>query len=382
MIPQHPTGDSEALHEEAADWIVRLNDTGFDPDEPLHDPLARNEAFFKWVCRSKHHYAAFLRVYEVHQALEHLRNKQEDILVLLAKARDELANECRPSPQGAQCSRTRRVYRFAAAAVVLLVAGYSASLYLKSAGAGEYFSTGVGEVKQFTLADGTRVVLDTDSRMQVRLTRNAREVNVTRGSAFFTVVHDKTRPFMTCAGDVLLQDVGTEYEVQASAMGARVTVTSGEVKIVGMCGSRERSTGISAEHTLLANQKATIDVSAPGSMSIETEALTAHQVDAALSWRRGVLIFDDVPLSDALRRLNRYLPRKLVLEEPAGSDIRLGGTITLSIREESLLSVLKDMYSIIPDPKKTTPAEIVLVPAPGQRLGEPYLNPGAAGPRR
>src|SRR6185437_5602368 len=314
MTPHHPTLDREALQDEAADWLVRLNDRDFDPDEPLPDPLARNEAFLRWVCQSKHHYAAFLEIYRVHKALERLGDKRQDVSVLVAKAHDEFANEGQQPPEAARHSRARGAYLFAAAAILLVVAGYFASLHFRST-PGKLLSTKVGEVKQFTLEDGTRVVLDTDSRVQVRFELNSREVDVIQGGAFFSVVHDKTRPFRTCAGNVLLEDVGTEYAVQAYASGAGVTVTSGEVKIAGVCKSSGFYKGISAARTLLANQTATIDLSAPDSMSIEAEALTAPQIDAALSWRRGVLIFEDVPLNEVLRRINRYLSRKLILGE-------------------------------------------------------------------
>src|SRR5882757_2431264 len=53
------------INEEAAEWLVRLQDTGVDPEEPYPDALERQSAFFKWVTRSPAHVQAFLEIMEV-----------------------------------------------------------------------------------------------------------------------------------------------------------------------------------------------------------------------------------------------------------------------------------------------------------------------------
>jgi transmembrane sensor len=47
--------------------------------------------------------------------------------------------------------------------------------------------------------------------------------------------------------------------------------------------------------------------------------------DKAVAWRRGEIIFDDTPLSDAASELNRYSKEKLVVEQPAAQAMRVTG---------------------------------------------------------
>jgi transmembrane sensor len=45
-----------------------------------------------------------------------------------------------------------------------------------------------------------------------------------------------------------------------------------------------------------------------------------------LSWRRGVLVFDNIALADAAAELNRYNRQKLVIADPAIASETIGGT--------------------------------------------------------
>ncbi|HVT24868.1 MAG TPA: hypothetical protein VHD95_09595, partial [Rhizomicrobium sp.] len=49
-------------------------------------------------------------------------------------------------------------------------------------------------------------------------------------------------------------------------------------------------------------------------------------LDTSLSWRRGVLVFDRTPLSEAVRELNRYNTEKVVIADPQTAQTTIGGT--------------------------------------------------------
>jgi transmembrane sensor len=391
--PSDPPSDWQTLRAEAADWLTRLRDTGFDPHEPYTDLTQRGEAFLCWVRQSRRHYGAFLQIAGTDERVAAIdAAREKDVAALLARAREEFADDRRrlnesvarrplwsadePSRlplRGTRYSRPFPVYRVAAAVVVLAVAAYFASIYLDLPPPLRVFSTKVGKVQKFTLTDGTRLTLDTNSRVEVRYTRGARRVDVIQGGAAFVVAHDTSRPFMTCVGGILLKDLGTEFAVEPSARGARVTVASGSVDVAGPCSPRDSSQDVTVVHSVLrGGEHADIDLPGSGRLEIRTQARTHHQMDVALSWQRGLLIFEGVPLVEAIQQINRYLPRKLVLGEPALNRIPYGGTVQLSVLESRILRNLKDAYSIVPDPKRTTPTEVVLVPAPGHSFGGPY----------
>lgn len=353
------------LMNEAADWCVRLHDTGFDPDEPYPDVAERNEAFFLWVRQSFRHYEAFMRIYDQHSRLGSIDpRRQKDIAALLAEASGEIANR-----------RPRHVYRLAAAvaaAALLGLAAYFASPYRYPASSIQVLSTNVGEVRHFALIDGSLITLDTDSRVEVKITLAAREVEVVRGGALISVFHDPKRPFTTCAGGVWLADVGTQFAAETHLNGVGLDVTSGAVEIRGRCPLRDRLADQPTIRTLIRpGEHANIDVHDWG-LEVKKESRTTHQMDVDLACYRGVLILESIPLSKAISQVNRYLPRKLVLAEPALADIPYGGTVNISVLENSFLSSLKRTYSIIPDPKRKSSSEVFLIPAPGHPLGGPY----------
>ncbi|MFX9169461.1 FecR domain-containing protein, partial [Acinetobacter baumannii] len=56
-------------------------------------------------------------------------------------------------------------------------------------------ATGVGERRDLALADGSHVLLNTDSALSVDYTADRRGVALQRGEAFFAVARDPARPF-------------------------------------------------------------------------------------------------------------------------------------------------------------------------------------------
>jgi transmembrane sensor len=78
----------------------------------------------------------------------------------------------------------------------------------------KYYETAVGGSQKVGLADGSSVLLNTDSRLRVQLSATRREIELIRGEALFTVAHDKLRPFYVSAAGTLVRAVGTEFSVR------------------------------------------------------------------------------------------------------------------------------------------------------------------------
>jgi transmembrane sensor len=187
-------------------------------------------------------------------------------------------------------------FRFAAAASVLVAIGLYAGRVMTPRPpqqAAREFVTSAGMRDTVTLRDGTRLVLAPASRLHVPADfgRATRTVDLD-GEALFTVVHDARHPFVVRTAVGAIQDVGTTFDVRAYAEDTltRVAVAEGSVQLK----SREVPT------TLTANDVATL--TAAGAVSV------THGVDAAAltDWSRGVLVFDNTPLSDVMRTLGRW----------------------------------------------------------------------------
>ncbi|MEO6186209.1 MAG: FecR domain-containing protein, partial [Steroidobacteraceae bacterium] len=170
--------DLAAAREQAAEWIVRM-DRGLS--------AAEQPEFSQW-----------LRGTANRRAFEELGGLWKDLDVVSV-----LAEVC-PRP-AARTSRRMRALLAAGLAAALLAA--VALQFMPrgtaplSAPAGtalsvEAFATAVGEQKSFTLRDGSLLTLNTDSRVEVSLSKNVRKLSLRRGEAHFEVAHDAARPFV------------------------------------------------------------------------------------------------------------------------------------------------------------------------------------------
>jgi transmembrane sensor len=181
----HESGPDIAISEQAARWWVLFN-------EPGAQPLEHRE-FADWVARSPERVEAYLRVARLHQTLASSEvpwpATSSEELIRDAKASN---GEVRQLPlRGAtEQSASRRTW-LKAAACVLLVCG--ASWYFLNRP--QQFQTKLGEQRSVTLADGSRITLNTASRVEVDLRSDGRRIHLLEGEALFEVAHDPNRPF-------------------------------------------------------------------------------------------------------------------------------------------------------------------------------------------
>lgn len=99
------------------------------------------------------------------------------------------------------------------------------------------FETGIGEQRLVTLDDGTRMQLDTNSHVEVRLGQNARRVEMTDGRAFFDVAHDAKRPFDVDVDGTIVTAVGTRFSVRRDGDRVWVVLSEGRVRIAAPDGA-------------------------------------------------------------------------------------------------------------------------------------------------
>lgn len=161
------------------------------------------------------------------------------------------------------------------------------------------YSTAVGAQRLETLPDGSRVRLNTDTRVQVRFDGGERRIRLLKGEAFFEVEHDAARPFLVEADGATVRALGTKFDVRRDASAVAVTLVQGRVEV-----RRKSSAGAT---TLVPGQA--LVVSADG-------IAPARAVDAAdvTDWTTGQLNFSGVPLREAVAEMNRYTVRKIVVD--------------------------------------------------------------------
>ena len=93
------------------------------------------------------------------------------------------------------------------------------------------FATGVGETRPVALADGSRILLDTRSRLRVDFTAGARDVELLEGQAHFEVAKDTHRPFRVRTRSAEVVAVGTMFDVATLPARTTVTLIEGRVNV-------------------------------------------------------------------------------------------------------------------------------------------------------
>lgn len=162
----------------------------------------------------------------------------------------------------------------------------------------ETFATAAAERRSITLVDGSQVELNARTRLQVEIGSGERHVRLAAGEAFFTVSKDPKRPFIVEAPAGSVRVTGTVFGVHSEASSdLAVTVVEGSV-LVRPGIAPASSVSLHAGDRLIAGT------------SVSVQKLSADELRDGLAWRQGRIVFDHVPLREALARFAHYQGRE------------------------------------------------------------------------
>jgi transmembrane sensor len=304
----------ERAESAAATWIARRERDDWSGDDQVQ--------LDAWINASTDNRVAWLRVSAAWQQTSRLRSLTTSAAHGTVPARDNIhmpffdsggtAGMPSPTSSGKVPHRTHVRARALAGAVVLAVAAIAAWYVLR---VGPSYQTEIGALQAVSLTDGSKVTLDTNTRIHVDVTQTERRVDLEQGEAYFEVAKDLARPFVVIAGDKRIVAVGTQFSVRNERGEVRVIVTEGSVQV-------ERGTGDTTRH-MMQLQAGSIARAGPDAVLVEEQPIS--ELEQLLSWRTGHLSFDDSPLADAVAEFNRYNTRKIVILDPAVAAIRIGG---------------------------------------------------------
>ncbi|MCE4369693.1 FecR family protein [Xanthomonas hortorum] len=282
------TDDSDRIAQQAAAYLARSRD---------ETPAQRQERE-AWLAADARHAREYERLRRVEDRMAGLMGDDPDLQALDAKDIEALV-------------RARRMRRgcglWAAAILVLSLVGTYALTSFPVAPAPLSYATAVGERRTEALADGTRMVLNTDSALEVRYTRARRGIRLERGEVQFEVARDSARPFVVRLGEATVTAVGTRFQVRHEAGESVVTLLQGAVDVAQ--GPARRS--------LRPNEQARLS-----SAGIAVRTIDPARADG---WLDGWLRFHGTPLAEVVAETNRYAARKLRLADPAVAGLELSG---------------------------------------------------------
>lgn len=294
-----------SISEQASHWCILLNGG--------NATRADKKAFGEWVSRSPERVEAYIQAARLTKALKSKKLRWPDtaVEILVREAKETPSDIASLFPSAApeaqpKSNQVRRkpTLMFAVAASVLVVIACTWG-FLTSP---QRYATAIGEQRSVVLNDGSVVILNTSSAIQVKLTKTARTIHLMSGEALFQVAHDKTRPFYVVAGNTTVRAVGTQFNVDRRASGTTVTVIEGRVSVEsGTENPIDKPTDIGTSIRLSAGEGVTV------SPRVKPHA-TAANIATATAWTQRRLIFEHRPLGEVAAEFNRYNRQKIQIE--------------------------------------------------------------------
>lgn len=342
MNPQFQ--DQLSVAEQAAHWVRVLN-----TDDPQ-----QSAAFVEWIKASPLHVRELLLASWLDDELGAIDPERRiDVRELIDRASSNVSPIGARIPMSASMStptpapdvRPRRsAWLGRIAASVALFSILAIGVWYARTTADNSYATILGEQRVFELADGSVVFLNTQSRVQVRYSAEARDIYLRDGQALFQVKHDAARPFRVHAGSAVIQAIGTQFDVRLYSDRAMVAVVEGTVQVSsGEGDGGAQVSGSAPEHAparIVAGEGATVETGGTIEVAAKVDA------EAITAWRQQRLVFRDAPLSDIADEFNRYnLAPRLRVEGPEVAAQRYNGSFNAH-RPESLLKYLAQDESL------------------------------------
>lgn len=277
--------------DEAAHWLALRHTTGFS--------AAQQAELAQWRNLSATHEAVW-------QRMEQLQLRMDGVPPAVGMAVLD-----RPRNAGSR----RHLLRATALAIATPMLGWFAYRHLPWQVWNADFSTATGETRELTLADRSRVLLNTASAISARFDGEARRVHLHAGEILVETAHDRAYqalPFMVQTDHGQLRALGTRFTVRKHAHSTTLAVLQGAVQVTPAQSSLPL--------VVQAGEQVNFDSRQSGAIT----PLSAH-TDA---WARGVLYAQDMRLDDFLAELQRYRPGVLQCV-PDIAGLRVSGVFQL-----------------------------------------------------
>jgi transmembrane sensor len=317
------------LRDEAELWFARLLDADC--------PREARAAFERWCNADPRHAEAYR---ELELLWERSAAAARTPAVMAAAQR---ALRVEPEP------RARRwLFPVMAAGLAALVAAIALPRWPSATpdAIGAAYATSPGEQRSVRLADGSSILLDTDTRLTVRYSARTRNVALLQGQAQFHVHGDHAWPFVVHAGHGTVTAVGTTFQVRADSDGIDVSLLEGKLAI-----ATHAPDGAPQQVDITAGQGLHFDAS--GRIT-PPQPLDPQQ---AQGWTQGKLFVHDWRLPQLLAEMNRYSTTKLAIGDPSLQYIHISGVFRTHDQQTFLL-MLRQGWAV--QAKRVSDTRIVL----------------------
>ncbi|MBL4837219.1 MAG: FecR domain-containing protein [Kordiimonadaceae bacterium] len=310
--------DLAVIEEQAAAWIAKI--------EVKELQQVELDKLGAWLALSPQHQEAFDRMNSLWNGAEIL----DDLNGFGEDVGDKTAIE---NGEPVMPWWGQRMLVGAIAASVMVVAGvtalYDAGMFTEAQPT--HFLTQVGEQKTIALSDGSTVILNTDSVLDIELTENSRIMRLTQGEAHFDVAPNPDRPFLVYAGDGIVKAVGTAFTVYLRKKAVEVTVSEGVVALI----ARPKASMNTAQSLQVIAELKPIAALTAGQNAVfaekveHVESMSEEALGRKLLWHGGFIAFSGEPLLTVIEDVSRYTDIRIEIDPdletlPVGGYFKIG----------------------------------------------------------
>lgn len=303
---------SDSAMDQALNWLIELDSAD----------VQQQARFQEWLAADSAHREAFARV----EAVWHSQPVAQAAAAL--------------TPPKPSVLRRLRPHWLPLATAAMLVLGVFTFSNLGLRIQADHLTV-VGERQRLQLADGSRVLLNTNSAFSSNITAEHRVAKLLQGEAFFEVPVSQGQPLEVLAGSVSMRAKGGDFAVRYLDGVAQIQVKNGALDV--------RSPQSSTE----------VKLAGGDSIRVGPEGFSQREkLDQAtdLAWIDGRLVFDNCPMSEVLAELRRYYPGWIV-----NANSRLESVaVTGNYRLDNPLDVVRSLAQITSAQLHELPALVIL----------------------
>jgi transmembrane sensor len=318
----------------AAEWVLRQS-RGLSADEI--------NALAQWLASDARH--------------ERIYREMETTSRMLDGLKFRVTHEARQPPKATSSSVLRRQwFRAAVGIAAVLILGVIVLQFTQreSFRYADAASTAIGESKRLELPDGSTILLNTNTAVEVSYARDERRVRLLSGQAYFQVARDRERPFVVQAGRVAVQAVGTAFDVRLRADALSVLVAEGKVSVSNVEPRAPAAVSRAAEPGPVLSVGHMVRVplnsdQAPTPDGMVVTVVEPRAIRSALAWHQGRMEFFDTPLAEVVAEFNRYNRHQIVIADPELAARRFGGAFD-SHQIAPFLELLEQSFGVVAEP--------------------------------
>ncbi|HEY3850303.1 MAG TPA: FecR domain-containing protein [Steroidobacteraceae bacterium] len=296
--PKAPPPVSDEIAAAAASWVAQVHDAGRGPE--LDGRLRA------WLQVSEEHRRAFRRMESAWERAGQIR---------LRAPREGTATRL-----SARFGWRRAALTAGAAAAVV------AAVVLVQRWRDDSTVTRVGQQQTRVLPDGTRVLLNTDTRIEVSYDEHARRLRLVHGEAWFDVSHHPSWPFLVSVDGEEIRALGTSFIVRHDdAQDLSVTLVEGRIVVAPIAAGAD--TPLPNPQVMVPGQRLTLS-------EHHAPAIDRPELGRITAWKHGQVDFDQTPLRDAAEEMNRYSGTHVLVTDAEVARLRVGGVFRAGDSEE------------------------------------------------